>query len=96
MTEQDLKDQGYSVYVNHIRVWDGKRLYGKGGLTVVEINSPLQEAPVAVGMAVCSKHDNYNKKLGRTIALGRAICMFTGETYRRRTRGSWNPPQLPH
>lgn len=41
----------------------------KGGLTVVTIH---WKGLFGEGRAVCSRRDNYNKRLGRTIALGRA------------------------
>lgn len=53
----------------------------KGGTTVVEIVSPkldddgevVEVVVIAVGKANCSPRDNYNRRLGRTIALGRAL-----------------------
>lgn len=47
----------------------------KGGVTLVEIFN-VKEQKVAEGSAVCSKEDNYNKKLGMRIALGRALKDF--------------------
>lgn len=46
-------------------------LFAKGGRTVVEILGE-DGTPVVSGVAVCSPLDNYNRRLGRTIALGRA------------------------
>lgn len=43
----------------------------KGGKTVVEILDDEGNV-LSIGYARCSDLDNYNKKLGRTIAFGRA------------------------
>lgn len=52
----------------------------KGGTTRVELFDPDGEFPLAEGVARCSPRDNYNKRLGRTIALGRAIKMLNERT----------------
>ena len=46
-------------------------LLSKGGLTHIDITTPLGET--ASGEAVCSIKDLYNRRLGNTIALGRAL-----------------------
>lgn len=79
MTIQQLRNSGYKVKVLHHRktveekgMW-GKtrnRVSEKGGMTQVIIDSPSGEH--FIGEAVCSKKDNYNKKLGVRIALGRS------------------------
>lgn len=79
MTVQELRNKGYKVRVLHIR----DRIYKKrmdssvngsespkGGITHVIIDSPNGEH--FEGVARCSKQDNYNKKLGVRIALGRS------------------------
>jgi hypothetical protein len=43
----------------------------RGGETVVEIITP--EGEVFAAAALCSEADNYNKALGRAIAIGRAL-----------------------
>jgi hypothetical protein len=43
----------------------------KGGITVIEITSPDKQIN-ASGKAVCSDEDNYDRKVGNAIALGRA------------------------
>lgn len=47
----------------------------KGGQTLVRVTTPTGQ--VLVGIAACSDKDNFNKKLGVNIALGRA--MTSGE-----------------
>lgn len=47
-------------------------------LTIAKIYPSIQsrlngEAPLSVGVAACSKKDNFSKHLGRTIAIGRAL-----------------------
>lgn len=58
-----------------------KKLCAKGGVTAaldlldVEYNRPLMKIgdtiSVKASVAICSDQDNYNKKIGRNIALGR-------------------------
>ena len=43
----------------------------KGGLTRIEITTPEREN--IYGEAVCSKEDNWDRKRGNSIALGRAL-----------------------
>ncbi len=50
---------------------DFKKVKPRGGITKVEIDFPTGDS--VVGEAVCSKEDNYDKKLGIQIALGRAL-----------------------
>lgn len=56
-----------------------KRMKSKAErITVAEIYPSIQaridgEVPIAVGVAGCSKKDNFNKKVGRNMAIGRAI-----------------------
>lgn len=80
MTVQELRNKGYKVRVLHHRYCDGyytRRGHGadaKGGATQIIIDSPTGEN--YQGLAICSEKDNYNKKLGVKIALGR--CGFYG------------------
>jgi hypothetical protein len=71
LTVSFLRKSGYKVAVMHTRKYD---LYGvknpKGGKTVIIIDSPHGEH--FEGTAVCCSSDNYNKKLGVRIALGRS------------------------
>lgn len=84
MTVQELRSQGYKVKVLHCRLYNGKHKWQradgvtagspidpdpKGGSTTLIIDSP--DGDHFEGTAICSKKDNYNKKLGIRIALGR-------------------------
>lgn len=71
MTVRDLRASGYKVRVLHQRKWNPYGISGKGGVTTVQVRTP--EGIELEGRAVCSKEDNYNKKLGVSIALGRAL-----------------------
>lgn len=92
MTVQELRNAGYKVRVLHNRLYNGYHKwqvgardnaignYGpidpdtKGGSTQVVIDSPSGEH--FQGLAICSKKENYNKKLGVRIALGRCGITF--------------------
>jgi len=87
MTVQQLRNSGYKVRVLHNRLYNGyykwqvgsktAEGYGygpidpdtKGGSTQIIIDSPSGDH--YDGLAICSKKENYNKKLGVRIALGR-------------------------
>jgi hypothetical protein len=55
----------------------GRPIASKGGATVVELylagEEPNQMTFVGQGSARCSDRDNYSRRMGRTIALGRAL-----------------------
>lgn len=86
MTVQELRNIGYKVKVLHHRLYDGahkwsahsiktdwhgpKKPDAKGGSTHIIIDSPNGEH--FEGVAICSKKENYDKKLGVKIALGRS------------------------
>ena len=88
MTVQQLRNAGYKVRVLHNRLYNGyhkwqvgaveSARYGygpidpdaKGGSTQVVIDSP--DGQHYQGLAICSKKENYNKKMGVRIALGRS------------------------
>lgn len=79
MTVQELRNLGYKVRVLHFRERFFKprmdtSINGyespKGGHTRVIIDSP--NGNHYEGTAICSKRDNYNKKLGVKIAIGRS------------------------
>lgn len=89
MTVQELRNKGYKVRVLHNRLYNGYHKWqvgskpqtcgpidpdAKGGSTQIIIDSPTGEH--YQGLAICSKKENYNKKLGVKIALGR--CGFYG------------------
>lgn len=65
ITVENLRNHGYKVRVLHHRKNE------KGGKTVVQVKTP--DGIELEGIAVCSKKENYNKKLGVSIALGRAL-----------------------
>lgn len=53
---------------------EGKTIAPCGGTTVAEVYAAdVDGEPLATGIAVCSPHDNFNKKIGRAIATGRAL-----------------------
>lgn len=66
-----LRKSGYKVAVIHERKYDssGKKL-PKGGQTKLIIDSP--NGKHFEGISKCCEEDNYNKKLGVRIALGRS------------------------
>lgn len=70
-TVKSLRQSGYKVRVNHQRKMQGEELSPFGGLTRIEITTP--EGKDLAGEAKCSTKDNYNKKIGVSIALGRAL-----------------------
>ena len=62
-----LREQGWKVRVLHQRQYDKHgNLQPRGGTTLVKINGN-------VAVAVCSDQDNYCKKTGLAIALGRVL-----------------------
>lgn len=52
--------------------FDSPPMASKGGTTICYIENEDNQVVVS-GMAVCSKEDQYNKKIGRAISLGRAM-----------------------
>ena len=87
MTVQELRKQGFKVRVLHSRLYNGYhkwqvgdrehvKNYGpldpdpKGGSTEIVIDSSTGEH--YHGTSICSKKENYNKKMGVRIALGRS------------------------
>lgn len=70
-TVKELRQAGYRVRVMHGRMFNPFGVSPKGGSTVVEIMSP--EGVTAKGKAECSKEDNYCRKVGVAISLGRAL-----------------------
>jgi len=62
--EIEIKKVKYKVKYRHERVKDVQ----KGGKTKASIEL---KGKLIQGIAYCSEHDQFNKKLGRMIALGR-------------------------
>lgn len=86
-TIRQLRRAGFKVRVIHTRHYETvqrgmsgpyDRLSGKGGTTMIQITTPDKQIDV-VGIAVCSVEDSFDRKLGNSIAIGRAIQQL--ETY---------------
>lgn len=79
-TIKSLRQSGYKVRVLHTRhTVPVKRMSGicnevsnQGGSTTIEITTPDKTITVS-GKSVCSLKDNYNRRIGNEIALGRAL-----------------------
>lgn len=76
---KNLRRGGWKVRVLHQRNYflrnrmDGtsSEVCAKGGVTEIQLTSPDKTINVS-GKAVCSEEDNYDRKVGNAIALGRA------------------------
>lgn len=96
MTVQQLRNMGYKVRVLHNRLYNGYHKWqvgareyiqhyapidpdAKGGSTQIIIDSPSGQH--FQGLAICSKKENYNKKMGVRIALGRALNPANDNSY---------------
>lgn len=66
LTVHELRKRGFTVGVYHYRV-----VNDRGGATVVNVTDPL--GYTKSGTALCSYKDQFNRKLGLRIALGRAL-----------------------
>ena len=80
-TIEQLRKTGYKVRVIHQRQYvprwpyklsPGTMLSSKGGYTRIDVTIPDGSVTVS-GEARCSMEDSYNRKLGNSIALGRAL-----------------------
>jgi hypothetical protein len=74
-TVHSLRKLGCKVKVLHYREYESDltcQLAARGGSTVVEVYLPKQHFGF-VGVAKCSPVDNYDRKIGVKIALGRAL-----------------------
>lgn len=79
-TIKSLRQQGYKVRVMHTRRYKAVNklsgavleLQAQGGSTTIELTTPDTQHTV-FGKTVCSLEDNFNKKTGNAIALGRAL-----------------------
>jgi hypothetical protein len=87
MTVQQLRNNGYKVRVLHCRLYNGYHTWQVGGHQYIQQNAPVDpdskggstqviiDSPDGKhfrGLAMCSKKENYNKKMGVRIALGRS------------------------
>jgi hypothetical protein len=75
-TVKSLREQGYKVRVYHFRNyrfngWAYTTPEEKGGCTEVDLIDP--SGKTSKGVAMCNPKDNYNKKVGVMVALGRAM-----------------------
>lgn len=76
---KQLRQSGWKIRVMHKRNYDTvDKIDGRypiisnfGGTTIIEITSP--EGLDASGIAKCSLEENFNRKIGNCIALGRAL-----------------------
>ena len=83
-TIKTLRQSGYKVRVIHARVYKPfKKISGtyyemsaRGGSTTVQITTPDKQYNVE-GVAECSDKDNFSKKTGNFIAVGRALKQLT-------------------
>ena len=79
-TIKQLRQSGYKVRVMHIRhrnlinKIDGvyPEISNFGGSTTIEVTTP-DGLHTASGKSVCSIEDNFNRRVGNAIALGRAM-----------------------
>jgi hypothetical protein len=78
-TIYQLRKQGYKVRVIHERdeidvpTLSGIRkfLNARGGKTTIELTTP--EGKTSKGIAICSEKDNFCRRIGNQVALGRAF-----------------------
>lgn len=76
---KNLRRSGWKVRVLHQRSYflrdrmngTSSEVCAKGGNTEIQLTSPDKAINVA-GKAICSEKDNFNRKIGNAIALGRA------------------------
>jgi hypothetical protein len=79
-TIKTLRQSGYKVRVIHARKYkrvkkidgDYYELFARGGSTTIQITTPDKKHNVQ-GIAECSDKDNFSKKTGNFIAVGRAL-----------------------
>lgn len=85
MNVVQLRANGCKVRVLHHRKYNLCGINCKGGKTVVQIRTPDGEE--LEGTAVCSAKENYNKKLGTSIAIGRALKLRALKSFTCRPTG---------
>lgn len=79
-TIKQLRQSGYKVRVIHTRNTDKQQridgiaevISNFGGHTKIEVTTP-DMSKSAIGEARCSDKENFNKHVGNSIALGRAL-----------------------
>ena len=79
-TIKQLRQQGYKVKVLHFRhLQTLTDFHARGGSTTIELTTP-DKTKMVIGKSVCSLGDNYNRKVGATIAIGRALKELEAKT----------------
>ena len=69
---KELRQNGYRIFVNHHRLTrPDNTVIPQGGSTIVKILKG--EEILSKGECRCSLNDNFNKKIGLSIALGRSL-----------------------
>lgn len=90
----ELRKAGWKIRVIHKRYFGGIALLSRkeatvsswrncltrGGLTIVELTTP--NGKNSTGEARCSKSDNFDRKKGVSIALGRAITNLENQSFK--------------
>ena len=79
-TIKQLRQSGYKVRVLHSRLYDhihkidgiAHVISNFGGYTKIEVTTP-DTLTTVTGESVCSVKENFNRRLGNSIALGRAL-----------------------
>lgn len=71
---EKLRRAGVKVRVKHYRRVSSSGTNPRGGKTVVEVTLP--DGTALVGESKCSRKENFNKRLGVRIALGRAMKIY--------------------
>ncbi len=79
-TIKDLRRKGYKVRVIHSREYQiksringySREVHARGGSTTIEVTTPDKQTSV-FGKSICSMDDNFNRRVGNEIALGRAL-----------------------
>lgn len=84
-TVESLRGMGWKVRVLHHRKYTPEGVNARGGKTFVEITLP--DGRDIVGYSRCSRGENFDKKLGVRIALGRALAQIGILTKKRKP---WN------
>ena len=90
----ELRKNGYKVRVTIYRYyphekkplpeWEIKKFGGMknvcphGGKNVIQLKSP--DGREVFGVAECSREEQYNRKIGNNIALGRALKILTAQS----------------
>lgn len=77
-----------NVLISHLHGWRNNFHGGKQGCTIV-VGS--KDNRLYAGVSVCSKNDVFNKKIGRTIATGRAVKLAKEAEY----LGDWVAASIP-